>query len=360
MGCLPPRNQPPETRREVDPIPQLITGGAGFIGSHLADRIVHGGDEVLILDDLSTGRRENVEHLLATGRARLVEGSTEDAELVDALMSQVDGCFHLASAVGVQLICERPLDSLLKNVRGSDVVIGAASHHDVRLVFASTSEIYGKDSVGKLHEESDRILGPPQVGRWTYANAKVFGEMVALGHAAEHGTRATVVRLFNTVGPRQTGAYGMVVPTFVRQALNGEELTVFGDGRQSRCFAHVSDVVAALVAVYASDEAVGEVFNVGTSMEITILELAQMVIERTESTSQIGFVPFDEAYAEGFEELGRRKPDTSALERLTGWRPQLTLEDAIDHMISYQGTTWGDALDEHGDHEEELAAADAH
>lgn len=299
-----------------------------------------------------------MEHQLESGWAQLFEGSTDDADLVDELMSRVDACFHLASAVGVQLICERPLDSLLRNVRGCDVVIGAAAHHDVRLVFSSTSEIYGKDSVGALHEESDRILGPPQVGRWSYANAKVFGEMVALGHAAEHGARTTVVRLFNTVGPRQTGAYGMVLPSLVRQALNGEELTVFGDGTQSRCFAHVSDVITALLSVQESEEAIGEVFNVGTSMEITILELAEMVIERTESTSTISFVPFEQAYAEGFEELGRRKPDTSALERLTGWRPRFTLEDAIDDMIDYQRMTRGDALNEHGDHEEELAAAE--
>ena len=239
---------------------------------------------------------------------RLVEGSTSDTELVDELMSEVDSCFHLASAVGVQLICDKPLDSLLRNVRGCDTVIGAASRHDVRLTYTSTSEIYGKDSVGALHEESDRLLGPPQLRRWSYANAKVFGEMLALGHTAEHGARGTVVRLFNTVGPRQTGAYGMVLPSFVRQALNGDDLTVFGDGTQSRCFAHVLDVVAALLLVHESDDAVGQVFNVGSSMEITILELAERVIERTESTSSVRFVPFEDAYADGFEELAAGSP----------------------------------------------------
>ena len=273
-------------------------------------------------------------------------------------MSSVDGCFHLASAVGVQLICDRPLDSLLGNVRGCDTVIGAAADHEVRLLYTSTSEIYGKDSVGALHEQSDRLLGPPQLGRWSYANAKAFGEMLALGHHAERGASATVVRLFNTVGPRQTGAYGMVLPRFVRQALDGEDLTVFGDGTQSRCFGHVSDVIDALLLVHESEAAIGGVFNIGSSMEITILELAERVIERTESTSSISFVPFEEAYADGFEELGRRKPDTSALEALTGWRPRFTIDDAIDDVVDYQRLMPGDALDEHGDHEEQLAAAD--
>jgi UDP-glucose 4-epimerase len=317
------------------------------------------GDDVVLLDDLSTGRRENVEHLLDRGQTELVEGSTSDQALVEQLMSGVDSCFHLASAVGVQLICDRPLDSLLRNVRGVDVVAGAAARNDVRLLFSSTSEIYGKDSVGALHERSDRILGPPQVGRWTYANAKVFGEMVVLGHVAEHGARGAVVRLFNTVGPRQTGAYGMVLPSFVRQALEGEQLTVFGDGTQSRCFAHVLDVIAALLLIHESDEAVGGVFNIGASMEITISELAERVIGRTGSDSDIAFIPFEEAYGEGFEELGRRKPDTSAIEELTGWRPRLTVDDAIDDVVDYQRMKRGDVLAEHGDHEEELIAPDS-
>lgn len=258
-------------------------------------------------------------------------------------MAQVDGCFHLASAVGVQLICDRPLDSLLKNVRGCDVVIEAAARRGVRLLYTSTSEIYGKDSVGSLSEESDRLLGSPQKGRWSYATAKVFGEMLAYGYAREHGAEATVVRLFNTVGPRQTGVYGMVVPSFVRQALRGEDLSVYGDGTQSRCFAHVFDSVGAIVSLFHNDGALGEVFNVGATMEITISELAQRVIERTESTSQITYVPFEEAYEEGFEELGRRKPDTTALEELTGWRPELTIDDAIDDVAAYMRSDYIEA-----------------
>ena len=295
------------------------------------------------MDDLSTGHLRNIEHLLDRGLS-FVEGTTSDERLVEDLMAQADGCFHLASAVGVQLICDKPLESLLKNVRGCDTVIAAAARHGVRLLYTSTSEIYGKDSIGSLTEEADRLLGSPQKGRWSYATAKVFGEMLAYGYAREHGADTIVVRLFNTVGPRQTGVYGMVVPSFVRQALRDEDLTVFGDGSQSRCFAHVFDSVAAITALFDNDGALGEVFNVGASMEITISELAQKVIERTESTSQISYVPFEEAYEEGFEELGRRKPDTAALEHLTGWRPRLTVDDAIDDVAAFMRSSRPEAV----------------
>jgi len=320
--------------------------------------LVDRGDEVVILDDLSTGHRRNIEHLLDRGDASFVDGSTGDADLVDELMGEVDGCFHLASAVGVQLICDRPLESLLKNVRGCDIVIAAAARHGARLLYTSTSEIYGKDSVGSLTEESDRLLGSPQKGRWSYATAKVFGEMLAYGYAREHGAEAIVVRLFNTVGPRQTGAYGMVVPSFVRQALRHDDLTVHGDGSQSRCFAHVFDSVAAIVGLFDSDDALGEVFNVGATMEITISELASLIIERTESLSSISYVPFEDAYEEGFEELGRRKPDTSALESLIGWRPKLTIDDAIDDVMRYEQAHAADTLATRGEHEERLRIED--
>jgi UDP-glucose 4-epimerase len=314
----------------------LITGGAGFIGSQLADALVARGDDVVILDDLSTGRRGNVAHLLESGGATLIEGSTSDAALVDELMAQVDRCFHLASAVGVQLICERPLESLLRNVRGADIVLEAAARHDVRLLFASTSEIYGKNGSGPLWEDSARKLGTPLKARWNYANAKTFGEMLAYGYHREHGAGMTVVRLFNTVGPRQTGAYGMVMPRLARQALLGEDLTVFGDGTQSRCFAHVHDSVEAIIGLSGEDRSIGRAFNIGSSEETTILDLAERVVERAESTSAIRFVPFEDAYEDGFEELGRRVPDTTAVRELLGWRPTRPIEVAIDDVLAYQ------------------------
>ncbi len=314
----------------------LVTGGAGFIGSHLVEALVARGHDVLVLDDLSTGSRENIEHLLAAEKVELVEGSTTDLDLVDACMRAVDACMHLASAVGVQLVVEQPLETLIRNVRGADVVISAAARHDRWLLFTSTSEVYGKNSTGALEEESDRVLGSSFKARWGYAIAKSFGEALIHGYHRQEGARMVVTRLFNTVGPRQAAAYGMVLPRFVRQALEGADLTVFGDGTQSRCFVHVLDTVDALLLLADSDEAIGNPYNVGSSLEVSIAELARRVIARTGSDSRVILVPYDEAYDGGFEELGRRKPDTSALEGMTGWRPRRTLEEAIDDVIAYQ------------------------
>jgi UDP-glucose 4-epimerase len=238
--------------------------------------------------------------------------------------------------VGVQLVVSRPLDSLRRNIRGNDIVISSAARHDRKLLFTSTSEVYGKNSDGALSEDSDRVLGSPYKLRWSYATAKAFGEALAYSYVREEGARMTVVRLFNTVGPRQTGAYGMVLPRFVRQALNGDDLTVYGNGTQSRCFAHVLDVVHGIVLVADDERAVGEVFNVGAQLEMPIIELAGRVIERTGTESKIRLVPYDEAYDEGFEELGRRKPDTTALGGLTGWAPTRTVDEAIDDVVAYE------------------------
>jgi UDP-glucose 4-epimerase len=314
----------------------LITGGAGFIGSHIADEIAARGDSALILDDFSTGREENVEHLGANGSASVFRGSVTDEEVVNALMEECDCCLHLASAVGVKLIVSRPLETLRRNVRGCDVVISAAAHHRKRLLYASTSEVYGKASAGALQEESDRVLGSPFKSRWSYAIAKSYGEALVHAYHREQGVEATAIRLFNTVGPRQRGAYGMVVPRLVRQALSGEDLTVYGDGSQSRCFLHVLDAVDAVLGLCDHEGAVGRVFNVGNPVPLTILELAKRIVERTRSSSRIVFVPYEEAYDDGFEELGRRKPDTTALRDLTGWRPMRTVEQALDDVIAFQ------------------------
>src|SRR4051794_6325798 len=246
----------------------LVTGGAGFIGSHLTDVLTARGDQVLVLDDLSTGRLENLEGALETGLVELVEGSVCDAALVAECMQTVDVCIHLAAAVGVKLIVDHPLETTLRNVRGCDIVTGAAAQFGKKLLYASTSEIYGKNGRGPLHEGSERILGSTATTRWSYSTSKAFGEIIALGYHKELGAENIIVRLFNTVGPRQAGQYGMVLPRFVRQALAGEPLTVYGDGTQSRCFLHVNDTVRALLALLECEPALGEVFNVGSTEEI--------------------------------------------------------------------------------------------
>jgi len=293
-------------------------------------------DQVVILDDLSTGRLEHIQHLREEDAVRFVEGTVTDAALVDELMEDADICVHLASAVGVQMIVNEPLETLMRSVRGSNVVMHAAARHNARVLFSSTSEVYGKHTNGALTEQDDLIFGSPTKGRWTYAIAKTFGEALIAGYHGRRGVDATVVRLFNTVGPRQTGQYGMVLPRFVRQALRGEDLTVYGSGGQTRCFTHVRDTVSALMLLAESDEAEGKTFNIGSATPIPIVELARLVIERARSDSGIVLVPYDEAYGEGFEELGSRRPDTTALRNLTGWQPRRTAEDAIDDVIEYE------------------------
>jgi len=314
----------------------LVTGGAGFIGSHLAEALVARGDRVLILDDLSTGRPENVEHLLEVGGAELIRGSVADEALVDDCMRAADTCFHLAAPVGVKLIIEQPLESLVAGVRGTQTVIEAASRLGRPLLFASTSEVYGKNGGGPLREDADRIVGSTSLARWNYSAAKAFGESLAFCHHRERGARTVVVRLFNTVGPRQLGVYGMVLPRFVRQALAGEELTVYGDGSQSRCFTHVDDTIDALIRIADCEFAVGEAYNVGCPVQITILDLAERVIARSGSASAIRLVPYESAYGDGFEELGTRRPDISRVKKFVGWEPTRTVDDAIDDLIAYE------------------------
>lgn len=312
----------------------LVTGGAGFIGSHLVEALTARGDSVIVLDDMSTGSRANLAG--AGADVEVVEGSMLDARLVDDCMRSADQCVHLAAAVGMKLLMAQPLQTLQTNVRGNDVVIGAAARHARRLLFTSTSEVYGRNDEGPLAESADGVFGSPFRARWAYAISKSFGEALAYAHHRDNGSPMVVARLFNVAGPRQTGAYGMVLPRFVRQALAEERLTVYGNGVQSRCFTHVLDVTRALVLLGDAEEAVGNVYNVGSADEVSIIELARRVIERTGSGSEIELVPYDEAYGEGFEELWRRRPDTSNLERLTGWRPDLGIEKAIDDVIAFE------------------------
>jgi UDP-glucose 4-epimerase len=300
------------------------------------DALLARGDDVLILDDLSTGRRENIEDVLTSDHVQFIEGSILDDALVDSCMRSVDGCFHLASAVGVQLIVERTLDSLLRNLRGNDTVISTAARHGTRLLFTSTSEIYGKNDSPALPEDADRVLGSPFKSRWAYSTTKACGEVLAHSYHREHGSPMTVVRLFNTAGPRQSPAYGMVLPRFVGQALEGTDLTVYGDGTQTRCFSHVHDTVRAIVLLFHSDDALGKVYNIGSPTSVSIMDLARMVIERTNSDASIKLVPYEEAYGEGFEELGRRVPDTTALQELTGWKPEHNVGDIIDDLVAYE------------------------
>lgn len=311
------------------------------MGSHLADALVSRGDDVVILDDLSTGSVENLRHLLETSSAELIEGSILDADLVDECVGSADVCLHLAAAVGVELILENPLDSLLRNVRGSDNVISAAARHQCKVLVTSSSEVYGKNNSGPLAETSDRILGPPSTVRWAYSTAKAFSECLANACRQEYGTETIVVRLFNTTGPRQTGAYGMVLPRFVSQALAGENLTVFGDGAQTRCFTHVSDVTEAILRLCDTDQALGHTFNIGSPHEISVADLALRVIERTCTDSAIELIPYEEAYGDGFEEIGRRKPDLELIQRVADWSPSLGIDDMIDDVVAYRSRLIG-------------------
>ena len=335
-GTAQPKTATQHDLEEDSHLRYLITGGAGFIGSHLSDRLSADGNQVLLLDDLSTGSVANIEHLLRSRRVEFVEGSVMDEELVLELLDEVDACVHLASVVGVNLVVDRPVETLLTNVRGTDTLLSAAAGLKKRVLFSSTSEVYGKHSNGALDEDADRIYGPTQKARWNYATSKSFGEALALGYHKEIGAENIVVRLFNTVGPRQTGMYGMVLPRFARQAVSGQPLTVYGDGTQTRCFAHVYDTVDALTRLLDCDAAVGQIVNIGCDTEISILGLARRVIRQAGSRSDVRFVPYEKAYDEGFEELGRRKPDTSRLRELTGWEPLRGVDDAIEDVVRFE------------------------
>lgn len=311
-----------------------MTGGAGFIGSHLCDHLIATGHEVSVLDDLSTGRHENIAHLLGSPGMRFELGSILVPADVERAIDGCDTVFHLAAAVGVELIVNRPLEGLTTNIRGTEVVLAATHAHGCRLLVTSTSEIYGKNRSDRLSEEDDRILGSPLKSRWSYSEAKAIEEILAYTYWREKGLPAVIVRLFNTVGPRQSDRYGMVLPRFVRQALLGLPLTVYGDGRQTRCFCAVDDIVPALVALVDHREAYGKVFNLGSTEEVTIEELARRVIALAGSDSKVRHVPYEEAYEEGFEDMARRVPDTTRASSLVEFAPTKTLDDIIRELLA--------------------------
>ncbi len=312
----------------------LVTGGSGFIGSHLVEALLARGDSVIALDNLSTGQLSNLDGVRSHPLLRFVHGSVLDELMVDELANQCDVVVHLAGAVGVKLIVEHPLRSLTTNIRGSEIVIEAAHRYRRKVLLASTSEIYGKNSSGPLHEESERILGSPAVVRWTYSTAKAVDEILANAYHRERGLPTIVMRLFNTVGRRQSPAYGMVIPRLVRQALRGDPVTVFGDGSQTRCFAHVADAVSAMLLLLDEEAAVGQTFNVGSSDEISILDLARLIIARCNSASAIELIPYERAYESGFEDMERRVPDTAKLRSHTGWTVRHSLDEILEEMIT--------------------------
>ncbi len=312
----------------------LVTGGAGFIGSHLAERLVAEGWEVWLLDDLSTGAMRNIDSLLASPRVHHRIGSVTDEQTVGELVDRADVVFHMAAAVGVKLIVENPTRTIETNIRGCEVVIQAAAKKGKLVLLASSSEVYGKGVRVPFAEDDDLVLGATSKSRWGYACSKAIDEYLALAYAKERALPVIIARLFNTVGPRQTGRYGMVLPTFVRQGLAGEDITVYGSGEQQRCFADVSDVVECLLRLVACEQARGRVFNVGNDQEISIEALASLVGGRTGGSSRIIHVPYEEAYAEGFEDLGRRVPDLSRLERTIGFRPTTPIETIVDRVIA--------------------------
>jgi UDP-glucose 4-epimerase len=305
----------------------LITGGAGFIGSHLADHYVAKGDQVTILDNFSTGSKENIAHL--SGKVTTQDGDIRNIDLIEKLTKYADLVLHMAAALGVNTILESPLESMSTNITGSEVVLNAAAKFNKRIIIASTSEIYGKNPKQPLNEGDDRVVGAPQKIRWTYSDAKAIEEAMATALHAQSKLPVTTVRLFNTVGPRQTGRYGMVVPRFVQAALKNEALTIYGDGTQSRVFCHVDDAVQAIAKIAATDATIGEVFNLGGSGEITIKALAEKVISTTKSQSVITYTAYSDAYPAGFEDIQRRVPDISKLNKATGWAPTKDLEAII-------------------------------
>jgi UDP-glucose 4-epimerase len=311
----------------------LITGGSGFIGSHLAEKLLKMGYRVICIDDLSTGKKENISHLSHYPNFSFVRSDIMDSIVLDRLVSQSDIIIHLAAAVGVQLIVNNPVRTIETNVKGTEVVLKSALRYDCKVMLSSTSEVYGKSNKLPFSEDDDSIIGPTSKSRWCYAISKMLDESLALAYHREYGLDVIPFRLFNTIGPKQTGQYGMVVPRFINQALKNEPITVYGDGRQKRCFCDVRDVIEAIVGLSNHPKAVGKIFNVGSTEEISINTLAEKVRQITKSSSEVIHIPYDIAYAPGFEDMEQRIPDTSLIRSLIGWRPQYTLEETLREIM---------------------------
>ena len=313
----------------------LITGGAGFIGSHLSDRLLADGHQVTALDDLSTGRRENLAAAMLSPHFRLVKGRVETAPELADLVAEADLVIHLAAAVGVDLVVKSPVYTIETNLQATEAVFGHAARSGTRVIAASTSEVYGKANKATFKETDDLVIGPPTHFRWSYAASKAMDEFLAFAYRKEKGLKATIVRFFNTVGPRQVGEYGMVIPRFVEQALAGRPIRVFGDGEQSRCFCHVHDTIRALLALAADPATEGEIFNIGSPAQVSINELARRIITLTGSASTLEHIPYDQAYAPGFEDMLRRVPDIHKIHRVTGWEPQKNLDEIIRDVAAH-------------------------
>lgn len=320
----------------------LITGGAGFIGSHLAELLLGQGHRVVAIDDLSTGRIENIQHLRPLPHFQFVRENIDNAQVLDRLTSEADLVVHLAAAVGVQLIVKDPVHTIRTNIMGTESVLAAAHRYGCRVLIASTSEVYGKGVRVPFREDDDRLMGPTMRSRWAYAESKAVDEFLSLAYHQQFGLPVIITRFFNTVGPRQTGRYGMVVPRFVRQALKGEPLQVYGDGTQTRCFGDVADVVRAVATLAEHPDAIGQVFNIGNTEEISIRGLAERVVRLTGSSSEIQMVPYEQAYGPGFEDMQRRVPSTEKLHKLIGFVPQCSLDDTLKRVIDYERHRLGD------------------
>ena len=317
----------------------LITGGSGFIGSHLIERLLAAGDRITVIDDLSTGRCENIEPYLKDDRCKLIVSTVRDKGLVDRLVEDCDRVFHLAAAVGVKLIVEQPVHTIETNIHGTEVVLAAAAKYRKKMLITSTSEVYGKSTKIPFREDDDVVYGNTTLGRWSYAVSKAVDEFLALAYHQKMGLPVVIVRLFNTVGPRQTGMYGMVVPRFVEAALRGRPLRIFGDGQQTRCFGDVSDVVGALVKVMEEPKAIGQVFNVGANTPVSILQLAKRAIELTGSSSTIEYIPYEEAYAPGFDDMRVREPSLEKIGACIGYKPTVNLDQILTRIIDWMKPT---------------------